>query len=102
MLEILQINYDSLIGSYNLEQPDFNMFFETFTKAIDKSCKLSIPKSTIRNAINNPWITDAVINSIEEKEKLYREWKDSCNKSQQQGDKEKHKKFLITDGVLNT
>ena len=39
LLEILQINYDSLIGSYNLEQPDFNMFFETFTKAIDKSCK---------------------------------------------------------------
>ena len=33
LLEILQINYDSLIGSYYLEQPDFNMFFETFTKA---------------------------------------------------------------------
>ena len=31
----------------------------------------------MRNAINNPWITDAVINSIEVKEKLYREWKDS-------------------------
>ena len=77
LLEILQINYNSLIGSYNMEQPDFNMFFETFTKAIDKTCKLAIPKSTIRNAINNPWITDAVINSIEEKEKLYREWKDS-------------------------
>ena len=69
------------------------MFFETFTKAIDKSCKLAIPKSTIRNAINNPWITDAVINSLEEKEKLYREWKDSCNKSQQKGDKTKHKTF---------
>ena len=73
LLELLQINYDSLICSYNLEQPDFNMFFETFTKAIEKSCKLAIPKSTIRNAINNPWITDAVINSIEEKERLHRE-----------------------------
>ena len=61
LLELLQINYDSLICSYNLEQPDFNMFFETFTKAIEKSCKLAIPKSTIRNAINNPWITNAVI-----------------------------------------
>ena len=76
-----------------MEQPDFNMFFKTFTKAIDESCKLAIPKSTIRNAINNLWITDAVINSIEEKEKLYREWKDLCNKSLQQGDKEKHKKI---------
>ena len=93
LLELLQINYDSLICSYNLEQPDFNMFFETFTKAIEKSCKLAIPKSTIRNAINNPWITDAVINSIEEKERLHREWKDSCNKSLQKGDKAKHKTF---------
>ena len=69
------------------------MFFETFTKAIEKSCKLAIPKSTIRNAINNPWITDAVINSIEEKERLHREWKDLCNKSLQKGDKAKHKTF---------
>ena len=64
------------------------MFFETFTKAIDKSCKLTIPKSTIRNVINNLWITDAVINSIEEKERFHREWKDLCNKSQQKVKKE--------------
>ena len=78
------------------------MFFETFTKAIDKSCKLTIPKSTIRNAINNPWITEDVISSIEEKERLHREWKDSCNKSQQKGDKQNIKHFLTTDGVSNT
>ena len=69
------------------------MFFETFTTAIDKSRKLAIPKSTIRNAVNNPWINDAVINSIEEKENLYKEWNDSCNKSQQKGDKAKQKTF---------
>ena len=51
LVELLQINYDSLICSYNLEEPDFNMFFEPFTKAIDKSYKLTIPKSTITNAL---------------------------------------------------
>ena len=93
LLELLQINYNCLIGSYDLKQPDFNMFFETFTKAIDESCKLAVPKTTIRNAINNPWITDAVINSIEEKEKLYEEWKDSCSKSLPDGDEAKYRKF---------
>ena len=64
---LLTYNVPQLGSLYRLEEPDFNMFFETFTKAIDKSCKLTIPKSTIRNVINNLWITDAVINSIEEK-----------------------------------
>ena len=93
LLELLKINYNGLIGSYNLEQPDFNSFFDTFTKAIDESCKLDVPKSTIRNAINNPWITDAVIHSIEEKERLYEEWKDSCSKLLPSGDEFKYKKF---------
>ena len=93
LLDLLEINYNGLIGSYNLEQPDFNSFFDTFTKAIDESCKLDVPKSTIRNAINNPWITDAVIHSIEEKERLYEEWKDSCSKLLPSGDELKYKKF---------
>ena len=93
LLELLQINYYGLIGSFNTDQPNFDSFFDTFTKAVDESCKLAIPKSTIRNAINNPWITDAVINSIEEKENLFQEWKDSCDKSLPDGDETMHKKF---------
>ena len=93
LLELLQINYNCLIGSYDHETPDFNRFFETFTKAVDESCKLAVPRSTIRNAINNPWITDAVINSIEEKERLYGEWKGTCIKSLPDGDESKYKKF---------
>ena len=54
-----------------MEEPDFDNFIDIFTKAIDKSCKLDKPKSTVRNAINNPWITDSIINAIEEKERLY-------------------------------
>ena len=66
------------------------MFLETFTKAIEKSCKLAIPKSTIRNAINNPWKTDAgngrirVINH--------------CKKETKQNIKH----FMTIDGVSNT
>ena len=93
LLELLKINYHCLIGSYDPSQPDFDSFFDTFTKAIDESCKLAIPKTTIRNVINNPWITEAVINSVEEKEKLLGEWKDSCSKTLPNGDEAKHKKF---------
>ena len=50
-----------------LHGPDFSLFFETSTVSIDKACKLDIPKTTIRNAINNPWITDGIINAVKGK-----------------------------------
>ena len=93
LLELLEKNYNELTGLHDPDQPNFSKFFDTFTKAIDESCKLKVPKSTIRNAINNPWITDAVINAVEEKERLYGEWKGSCSKSLPNGDQAMHRKF---------
>ena len=76
-------------------QPDSNSFFDNFTKAIDVSCKIDVPKSTsIRNATNNTWITYAAIHSIEEKKRFYEEWKDSCSKLFPSGDEFKYKKFF--------
>ena len=69
LLEILKDSHDALIGS-DPNSPDFSSFFETFTVSIDKACKLDIPKTTIRNAINNPWITDGIINAVKEKDYL--------------------------------
>ena len=67
LLEILQQNYNKLLG-IDLSVPDFSLFFDTFTKCVDEACKLAVPKNTIRNAINNPWITDGIIEAIETKE----------------------------------
>ena len=93
LLELLESKYNDLVGLQDPDQPNFTEFFESFTKAIDESCKLEIPKTTIRNAINNPWITDAVINAVEEKERLYREWKGSCSRLTPDGNQALYKKF---------
>ena len=47
----------------------------------------------MRNAINNPWITDSIILSIEKKEELYKDWKSTCTKLNPDGDKNLHKIF---------
>ena len=60
LLNILIDNHNAFIGS-EPDCPNFNSFLDTFSNAIDKTCNFLIPKSTIRNAINNPRITDSVI-----------------------------------------
>ena len=83
---------DALIGS-DPNSPDFSLFFETFTVSIDKACKLVIPKITIRNAINNPWITDGIINAVKEKYYFYFNWKKSCFPKVPNGDLILYTKF---------
>ena len=90
LVEILKNDHISLIGS-DPDCPDFSNFLEKFTDAIDQTCKLQIPKNTIRNAINNPWITDSVINSVENKRLLYEQWKNSCDTTNPNGDEKLHK-----------
>ena len=92
LLEILKDSHDALIGS-DPNSPDFSSFFETFTVSIDKACKLDIPKTTIRNAINNPWITDGIINAVKEKDYLYSNWKKSCFPKVPNGDQILYTKF---------
>ena len=94
LLNILINNHNALIGS-DPDCPNFNSFLDTFSNAIDKTCKLSIPKSTIRNALNNPWITDSVINSIEIKQSLYNQWKKSCTAQCSNGDDKLYKAYSV-------
>ena len=95
LLNILIDNHNALIGS-DPDCPNFNSFLDTFSNAIDKTCKLSIPKSTIRNAINNPCITDSVINSIEiKKQSLYDQWKKSCTALCSNGDDKLYKAYSV-------
>ena len=53
---------------------DFESFFQLFTNGIDQCCKLKKPKYSKRNPINNPWITDGIIDAIEHKNALYIDW----------------------------
>jgi len=53
----------------------FESFMDLFQEKIDISCKLASPKTTKRNNITNPWITNGLINSVEKKARLYFEWK---------------------------
>ena len=49
----------------------------TFQDSIESTCKLDKPKISKRTLINNPWITNSLINSIEIKQKLYKKWSKS-------------------------
>ena len=45
-----------------------------FQSIIDTHCKLKKPRLTKSSPINNPWITDSIIDAISVKEELYNEW----------------------------
>ena len=56
LINNLKANETPLFG-HSTNNPDFSCFVNTFNGEIDKACKLEKPKTTKRNAINNPWIT---------------------------------------------
>ncbi len=47
---------------------------------LDESCKLSKPKTSKRNPINNPWITGGIIASITKKHELHESWRKAKKK----------------------
>lgn len=67
-------------------------FMALYTGAIDECCKLATPKTTKRNPISNPWISEGLVVSIDHKHKLRRKWKKSCKKKEG-GDPELWKKY---------
>ena len=60
---------------------------------LDETCKLAVPKKTVRNLINNPWITDSIILAIDKKDDLYSNCKSTCTKKDPVGDRSVHKIF---------
>ena len=79
-------NCDSLVEDLESRQEeimnikDFDDFFELFKNSVDSHCKLERPKSSKRNPITNPWITDGIIEAITTKEQLYDDWTAAKNK----------------------
>ena len=78
----------------------FDSFLSLYQEKIDASCKLLTPRTTKRNSITNPWITQGLINSIEKKARLYFDWRDSCTTENPEGNSRKlslykeYKQFL--------
>ena len=75
-------------------------FMELFTGTIDECCKLTVPKTSKRNPITNPWISEGLIVSIDHKHKLRRQWKKTCKKKEG-GDQELWKKFVAYQEEVN-
>ena len=89
----LEENYDSLIGDDPSNPTNFSTFFEKYKEYLDDTCKLAVPKKTVRNIINNPWITDSIISAIDKKDYFYSNWKSTCTKKDPDGDRSIHKIF---------
>ena len=82
LCEIIEHDLDKFL--HNCES--FDSFLELFQEKIDESCKLLTPRTTKRNSVTNPWITQGLINSIEKKARLYFEWRDTCTLESPEGD----------------
>lgn len=71
----------------------FEEFDDIFQSSVDNTCKLSVPKTTKRNSITNPWITPGLIKSIDKKDKLYKIWKKSCKNKNKTGNAEYYENY---------
>ena len=89
----LEETYESLMCSDPSNPPNFSTFFDKYKEYLDETCKLAVPKKTVRNLINNPWITDSIIIAIDKKDDLYSNWKSTCTKKDPVGDRIVHKIF---------
>ena len=78
---------------YNIPSLEFSEFSSIFHDALDATCKLDKPKTSKRTPNYNPWITDDIISSIKTKQKLYTDWKKTCNKKTPKGDRKLHTKY---------
>ncbi|NRB82007.1 MAG: hypothetical protein HRU38_25700, partial [Saccharospirillaceae bacterium] len=65
---------------------NFTDFTNTFMTALDKNCKLENPKTTKRTQLNNPWITESIMDACEKKHELMKIWKKTVTKENPNGD----------------
>ena len=68
----LEVKVNQLTPSTKFEE-----FTACFDQTLDKHCKLEVPKVTKRTPKLNPWITDSIIQSVERKHELRKEWSDT-------------------------
>ena len=77
----------------NNRPPNFDTFHCTFDRVLNKTCKLDKPKKSKRTMKNNPWITESIISSVNQKHSLYRSWKKTVSKRNPAGNTELYEQF---------
>ena len=99
-LEKLCLEIENDVDRFHHSCNTFDSFMQLFQEKIDLSCKLLTPRTTKRNSITNPWITQGLINSSEKKARLYFEWKKTCTLKLPDGDPNKHIYYKEFDKFL--
>ena len=82
----------TLVRLLNYLQPDFDGLVSAFTDIVNKTCKEEITTKSKRNPVDNPWITQGIIISVNKKHDLYKSWQKTIKK----------KKILMTKVTLST
>ena len=91
-LDLFTKNLEEATNDFVVDE-NFSAFHEIFTKTMDDACKLKTPKTSKRNNISNPWITEDIIHSVETKHTLYKSWKRTVSRKNPKGNVEKFEKY---------
>ena len=78
----------------------FSDFTELFGNTLDAACKLDQPKVSKRTVLNNPWITESLVNCINRKHELKEAWIKSKTRSNPDGDGDLHTNFINYRRIL--
>ena len=92
-LENFTAKLSEVTRNFSTNEHDFNTFNELFIAIMNSICKLTKPKTTKRNNVNNPWITDGLIHYIAIKHNLYKNWKRTVSIACPEGNVEKREKY---------
>ena len=65
---------------------NYESFLNIFTKGRNETCMLKTAKVSKRNKVRNPWITSGTVNSIANRDQLYKKCKKSITKTCKLGD----------------
>ena len=83
----------------NTLQPDFDGLVSAFTDIVNNACKEEITTKSKRNPVDNPWITQGIIISVNKKHSLYKSWQKTIKNKKDpddQGDPEHHNRYILT------
>ena len=98
-IDLFVKNLERVTESLDVDE-NFSTFHNIFSKTIDEACKLDVPKTSKRNNINNPWITESIINSIHTKHELFKSWKKTVKRKNPRGNVEKFEKYRMYNKTL--
>ena len=87
-IEDIRLEISNIGPNYEYNELNFNKFSELLHNKIDEHFLVDEGKfkKSKRNRLLNPWITNGIIASVQNKTYFYRKWKKSCSKENKFGD----------------